>query len=172
MGRERLVALQRAAAAGAPGPRSLLLHGSPAATGAGGAAGAVRRAAEQLGMSLGTFLRVSCDNPNLVSFLPLRSLLDGLAPFLAAEAPHLLHRHAAEIAAVHPQLAESMPAVRPAIPLAGLTLTPSERRSHRESERAFRIVNGLSQLVVEAQQECATLARLFVSVVSMSVQDT
>jgi hypothetical protein len=52
-----------------------------------------------------------------------------------------------------------VPAALPVASLSEIALTPSERRSHRESEQAFRIVNGLSRLVIDAQRECRSLAR-------------
>jgi tetratricopeptide (TPR) repeat protein len=79
----------------------------------------------------------------------LRPLVDVVLPELRAHAPDLLDRFAPELAALHPNRADSLelPVERR---LNHLANTPSERRSHRESEMLFRIVNGLAQLLHEA----------------------
>jgi len=98
---------------------------------------------------------VDCLQDGLVSFWPLRQLLEQLLLIVTNEAPDLLNYYAPEISVVHPQLAERL-GVHPRLTLAQLALTPSERRIHRESEQAFRIINGICQLLVEAQLACPT----------------
>lgn len=103
-------------------------------------------------------VELSCSNPTLESFLPLRALLDALAPVLATEAEDVLRRHAPEIAAIHPDLTREYPAAAPAVALSDIALTPSERRSHRESEQAYRVISGVGRLVIDAQAACPSLA--------------
>lgn len=105
-----------------------------------------------------TLVQVSGSAPALESFHAVRALLRGLAPIVAREAPHLLHRFAPEIAALDADLAAHLD-LQPSLPLARVALTPSERRAHRESEQAFRKINGICQLVVEAVEACHSLAR-------------
>lgn len=135
------------AESGDAGPRSLLLSGRAPAD-------AIRARLAQ-GSRV---IELSCSNPTLESFEPLRALLDALAPLLATEAEDLLRRLAPEIAAIHPGLQREYPAATPAVALSDIALTPSERRSHRESEQAYRVISGVARLVIDAQAACPSLA--------------
>ncbi|HEX7734148.1 MAG TPA: hypothetical protein VF458_04780 [Ktedonobacteraceae bacterium] len=106
----------------------------------------------------GTMLHVCCLQPGMISFWPVRQLLEQLLPLVAEETPEIIQRYAAELSALHPQLMDRL-GFQPALSLSQIALTPSERRSHRESEQAFRMINGLCQFVIEARQASPTLAR-------------
>lgn len=146
---ERVEELVRAAAEGRPGPRTLWFH----AGGGCGLADVVAAAGQAAGRSGGTSLEVPCAPGGLDPLVPLRALLVGLLPTIHAEAGPLVQRLGAELAAVHPPLLERLSGAAPR-PLDEIANTPSERRSHRESEQLFRIANGLGQLVHGALDEC------------------
>jgi len=148
--KETVARTLRAAERGDVGTRSIMLVGRPSSAARDTIRGQLS-ASSQL-------VEFNCVNPTLEAFLPMRAVLDALVPIIAAEAEGLLRRHAPEIAAIYPTLTTKFPAVQPAVPLTELALTPSERRSHRESEQAFRIISGISRLVIDAQRECPTLA--------------
>ena len=105
-----------------------------------------------------TLIEVDCRQPGLVSFWSVQRLLEGLGPIVAAEQPDLLRRWGPEIRAIHPDLADALD-LHPQQTLDQLALTPAERRSHRESEQAFRIINGVAALVINSQRSCPTLAK-------------
>jgi tetratricopeptide (TPR) repeat protein len=97
----------------------------------------------------GPLLTVDCSVAGPDSLVALRPLVDVLLPQLREHAPDLLQRFAPELAALHPNRADGLELPKERW-LSHLANTPSERRSHRESEMLFRIVNGLSQLLHEA----------------------
>jgi hypothetical protein len=107
--------------------------------------------------SRGTLIVLECENTEMFSYEPLRQALNYLAPIVAKEAPELLQNYAPELRAIHPDMAEALN-LAPQLSIDEIALTPSERRSHRESERAFRIINGFCKLIITAQSSCPTLA--------------
>lgn len=100
-----------------------------------------------------TVLRANCQQPAIISFWPLRTLLEQVIPTINREAPDLINAHATELEAIHPQLMQTL-GIHAAMPLAQIGLTPSERRSHRESEQLFRMINGFCDLLICAQRTC------------------
>lgn len=153
-GLEAVARLLHAATHGEQSARSLLLVGRALSARARETREDVRRELS----SATQLVEIGCANPTLESFMALCEVLDALVPTVADEADWLLCRHAPEIAAIHPQLAARFPAAQPAVSLSEIALTPSERRSHRESEQAFRIISSISRLVIAAQRECPSLA--------------
>ncbi|NUT52044.1 MAG: tetratricopeptide repeat protein [Saccharothrix sp.] len=132
---ERVTAICDAAANGRKGPRSVLfLHTAPLLD--------IAREA----VRGGRVCDIDCATGGMDSLVPLRSLVDVLVPELRADAPDLLDRYAPELLALHPDLADGL-ALPVARRLTRLANTPSERRSHRESEHLFRTVNGLGRLL-------------------------
>lgn len=104
----------------------------------------------------GLLLEINCRQFGLVSFWPLRALFQQLLPIVIKEAPHLVQYYSPEIHALDPQLLAPYN-IQPDFVLALMALTPSERRSHRESEQAFRMVSGYCRFILEAQQQCPSL---------------
>lgn len=113
-----------------------------------------RAAAEAHG---GTLIDVPCARSGMWPFAAVRPLLEQIVPVAAREAPEVLADHAAEVAAVHPRLLAGA-GVKAPQPLERIANTPSERRSHRESERAFRIVHAVARLTRVAATACPSLS--------------
>jgi tetratricopeptide (TPR) repeat protein len=134
---EHVTAICAAAADGRKGPRSVIFLGAAPLL------DLAREAARG-----GRVYDIDCACGGMDSLVPLRSLIDILVPGLRADAPDLLDRYSPELLALHPDLADGLelPVARR---LTRLANTPSERRSHRESEHLFRTVNGLGQLLHE-----------------------
>jgi tetratricopeptide (TPR) repeat protein len=103
-------------------------------------------------------VEVNCAYTLLTSFWPLRSLLGSLLPLVAAEAPEVVRSYAAELAAIYPELLDEL-GMQAAKSIEQITLTPSERRSHRESERTYRIITGICQFLLLAQKRVPALAQ-------------
>lgn len=114
--------------------------------------------ASYVAASGGTLVELSCAYTLLTSFWPLRSLLDKLVPLVATEAPEVVQRYSAELTAIYPELLSNL-GFQPAKPIEQIALTPSERRSHRESEQTYRIITGVCQFLFAAQQAAPSLAR-------------
>jgi len=151
----QLSALLRGVQTGTGQERSLLLVGptaSPACRDLRAAYHALVRAAGA------TMIEVNCASTLLTSFWPLRSLLASLLPLVAVEAPEVVRRYAAELAAISPELLSELN-LQPDRPIEQITLTPSERRSHRESERTYRIITGFCQFLLLARQQVPSLAQ-------------
>lgn len=132
---ERVTAICDAAADGRKGPRSAIFLGTVPLL------DLAREAVRD-----GRVLDVDCATGGMDSLVPLRSLIEVLVPELRTDAPDLLDRYSPELVALHPDLADvlDLPVARR---LTRLANTPSERRSHRESEHLFRTVNGLGRLL-------------------------
>ena len=126
-----------AAATGGDGPRGVVFLGC----GAAGVDAAI-------GANGGRVLTIDCAKGGLDSLAPLRPVVETLLPELRERAPHLVGRYAPELAVLHPGL-EAEFALPERRLLWRLANTPSERRSHRESEMLFRTVNGLAALLHE-----------------------
>lgn len=101
----------------------------------------------------GAAFAVRCTGRGVESLAPVAELLAELLPTLVSDAPGLVERWAPELAATAPDAAAAA-GIRPEHPLDELANTPSERRSHRESEQMFRIANGIGQLLHEALDVC------------------
>ncbi|MBO3738109.1 tetratricopeptide repeat protein [Actinoplanes flavus] len=144
----RISDLVRTVHEGLPGPRSLVLTSD-----AGDLTGACRDAAQQSG---GMCIEIPCADGGGEPFRPLRGVIERILPIVHAEAIDLTRQLGAEIVAVHPRLAASFE-ITPVHTLDEIANTPSERRSHRESERSFRIVNGLARLLHGALDQCPSL---------------
>lgn len=148
-------ALFRGAQSGTGKERSLLLVGPTASP----QCQDLRTAYHALVRASGaTMLEVLCSYTLLTSFWPLRSLLASLVPLVAVEAPEVVRSYAAELAAIFPELLSEL-GLHPAKAIEQITLTPSERRSHRESERTYRIITGLCQFLLLACQRVPSLAQ-------------
>lgn len=104
----------------------------------------------------GQLLEVDCRQFGLVSFWSLRPLFQQLIPLVMKEVPQLVQYYSPEIHAFDPTLLAPYN-IQPDFVLAFIALTPSERRSHRESEQAFRMISGLCRFILEAQQQCPSL---------------
>lgn len=149
-----LSALFRGAQSGKAQERSLLLVGSTTSP----ACQEVRVAYHTFVSSAGaTMVEVSCAYSLLTSYWPLRSLLNALVPLVVAEAPDVVRCYAAELAAIYPELLRDL-GFQPAKSIEQITLTPSERRSHRESERTYRVITGVCQFLLLAQKSAPSLA--------------
>lgn len=153
--RTRLSTLFRGAQSGRAQERSLLLVGPAASLECQN----LRTSYHTFVSSAGsTMVEVNCAYGLLTSYWPFRSLLGSLVPLVAAEAPDVVRCYAAELAAMYPELLRDL-GFQPEKSIEQLTLTPSERRSHRESERTYRTITGTCQFLLLAQQRVPSLAR-------------
>ena len=153
--RTHLSALFHGAQSGEVRERSLLLVGPTASPECRDLCSTCRTLVSSAGA---TMVEVNCSYDLLTSFWPLRSLLGSLVPLVAAEAPEVVRGYAAELAAIYPELLSEL-GLQPAKPIEQITLTPSERRSHRESERTYRIITGFCQFLLLAQRRVPALAQ-------------
>ena len=144
----RISALVRNVHEDLPGPRSLVLTGD-----VGDLTDACRDAVHQSG---GVCIEISCADGGGEPFRPLRGVVEHILPIVHAEAIDLTEQLGAELVAIHPRLAASL-GITPAHTLDEVANTPSERRSHRESERAFRIINSFARLLHGALDQCPSL---------------
>lgn len=152
--RTHLSALFRSAQSGKGQERSLLLVGSTASS----ECQDLRTSYHTFVSSAGaTMVEVNCAYNLLTSYWPLRSLLSAVVPRVAAEAPDVVRRYAAELSAIYPELLREL-GLQPVKSIEQITLTPSERRLHRESERAYRIITGICQFLLLAQSSVPSLS--------------
>lgn len=139
---ELVVRLCIGVAAGGAGSRSAVFLGRTDLT----------EAAEQaVRVHGGRLCQIDCKAACGDSLVPLRPLIDALLPGVRDGTPELAEEFAPELVALHPDLAAEF-ALEPRRWLGHLANTPSERRSHRESELLFRLVNGLAAFLHRAHE--------------------
>lgn len=139
---ELVVRLCAGVAAGGAGPRSAVFRGRVDLT------EAAQRAVRAHG---GRLCQIDCTTAGVDSLVPLRPVIDAVLPGARERSPGLVDRFAPELVALHPDLAAEL-ALPPRRWLGHLANTPSERRSHRESELLFRMVNGLAAFLHQAHE--------------------
>lgn len=91
------------------------------------------------------------------TFFGLKQLLMGLEPILRQEAPALLQAYDTEWVTLFPEAREDT-LFQQARHIDEIALPASERRLSRESEQVFRIINRGVTLILDALEQCPSLA--------------